>query len=263
MMIDTHLHVWDTAAVRIPWLLDAGLPAMADIPHGQDRRFVLVEADATDPVEEADWLVSLAEKDPRVHGVVVSVPLEHPQSERALARIASVPQVVGVRRLLQDRELFDSALFLDGLKQLVAYGLPFDACVRDHELPRLLALIEKVPELTVVLDHMGKPNVRDVSSRDVWQRNLARLAEFDNVFCKLSGLPAECQNADELERCAPDILDTAIETFSSERCLLGSDSPVSKDSSDWCERVLERLAVSLRPAVAEANAVNIYKRRAV
>lgn len=260
-MIDTHLHVWDTSAVRIPWLLDAGLPARAEIPHPQNRRFVLVEADATYPVEEADWLVLLAEEDPRVYGVVVSIPLELSQSERAVSRVASVPQVVGVRRLLQDRDLFDSALFLDGLKRLAAYELPFDACVRDHELPRLLSLIEKVPELTVVLDHMGKPNVRDVSSRHAWERNLARLAELDNVFCKLSGLPAECRDIDELECCAPDILDVAIETFGSKRCLLGSDSPVSKDPSDWCERVFQHLPTAQRSAVAENNAMHIYKRR--
>ena len=261
MMIDTHLHVWDTGAVQIPWVKDAGLPARASIPDRQGRRFVLVEADAIDSLGEADWLISLAEQDPRVHGVVASVPLEMPLAEEALSRVAAAAEVVGVRRLLQDRELFDSAPFLDGLKRLAARGLPFDACVRDYELPRLLALIEKVPELTVVLDHMGKPNVRDVSARDAWERDLARLAECENVHCKLSGLPAECRDAEELERCAPDILDVAIETFGSERCLLGSDSPVSKDPADWCERVRKRLPAAQRPAVAEANAENIYKRR--
>ncbi|MCO7217452.1 amidohydrolase family protein [Halomonas sp. OfavH-34-E] len=260
-MIDTHLHVWDTGAVRIPWLADAGLPARAPIPDGQDRRYVLVEADAPDPAEEAAWLISLAEQNPRVHGVVASVALELPQAERALASLAEVPQVVGVRRLLQDRELFDSTALVEGLKRLADWGLPFDACVRDRELPRLLALLEQVPELTVVLDHMGKPNPRDGVVRDAWKRNLARLAELDRVHCKLSGLPAECRDADELERHAADIVDVALETFGAERCLLGSDSPISQDPKDWCERVLARVPAEKRQAVAEDNALNIYHRR--
>lgn len=260
-MIDTHLHVWDTAAVRIPWLNDAGLPAKAAIPDRQDRRFVLVEADATDPAEEADWLIAVADSTPSVHGVVVSVPLEKPLAAERLARVADVPQVVGVRRLLQDRDLFDSIAFLDGLKRLAACGLPFDACVRDYELPRLLTLLEQVPELTVVLDHMGKPDVRDAAARDRWARNLARLAERDAVYCKLSGLPAECRDVNELERYAADILDIAIGTFGVERCLIGSDNPVSQDPSDWCDRVLERLPAAQHAAVAVNNAMNVYQRR--
>ncbi|MCA0974299.1 amidohydrolase family protein [Halomonas denitrificans] len=260
-MIDTHLHVWDTEVVRIPWLAAAGLPPMASIPDGQDRRYVLVEADAHDPAEEANWLIALAERDPRVHGVVASVALELPQAERALANLAEVPQVVGVRRLLQDRELFASRALVDGLKRLAGWGLPFDACVRDHELPHLLRLLEQVPELTVVLDHMGKPNPRDGVARDAWQRNLARLAELDRVHCKLSGLPAECHDIDELERHATDMIDLALETFGAERCLVGSDSPVSQDPEDWCERVLARVPAEKRQAVAEDNALNIYHRR--
>ena len=128
-MIDTHLHVWDTGAVRIPWLADAGLPARAPIPDGQGRRYVLVEADAPDPAEEAAWLISLAEQDPRVHGVVASVALELPQAERALASLAEVPQVVGVRRLLQDRELFGSTALVEGLIRRVRAELGADAPV--------------------------------------------------------------------------------------------------------------------------------------
>ncbi|MDQ7731840.1 amidohydrolase family protein [Halomonas sp. SpR1] len=262
MILDAHLHVWDTSVVSIAWLAGAGLPPTASIPQASgERQYILVEADADDPAQEADWLTTVVAKDPRVHGVVASVALENHDAEEQLARVAALPKVVGVRRLLQDRDLFDSSRLVQGMKLLSAHGLPFDACVRAGELPALTQLILQVPELTVVLDHMGKPEVGDEQAMLKWRRDLACLAELPNVHCKLSGLPAQCRDAKELESVVADVVGTAVELFGPGRCLLGSDRPVSQDPSDWCSRVLELLPAAYRSSVAHENALRIYSRR--
>ncbi|MDR5874172.1 amidohydrolase family protein [Vreelandella gomseomensis] len=262
MILDAHLHVWDTSVVSIAWLAGAGLPPTASIPKvSGDRRYILVEADADDPEKEADWLAAVAAKDPQVHGVVASVALEKHDAGEKLASVAALPKVVGVRRLLQDRDLFGSSSLVQGMKLLAAHGLPFDACVRAGELSALTQLVGQVPELTVVLDHMGKPEIGNEQAMHKWRRDLACLAELPNVHCKLSGLPAECRDAKELESVVTDVVGAAVEVFGPGRCLLGSDHPVSEDPSDWCSRVLELLPAADRSAVAHENALRIYSRR--
>lgn len=262
MILDAHLHVWDSSSIDITWLAETGLPPQSPIPEDPGvRKYVLVETDADDATAESDWLVSLAQNDQRVHGVVASVLLERSDAASAVERIAALPQVVGVRRLLQDRDLFASSGLISGLKSLAEHELPFDACVRAWELPVLIALLEQVPELTVVLDHMGKPVVGDVQAMADWRRHMARLADLENVYCKISGLPAECRDSEELEATMEQVVRTSVEIFSPQRCLLGSDRPISSDSHDWCQRVLNLLPESVRPAVAHETAFRIYTRR--
>src|SRR5699024_10740386 len=139
----------------------------------------------------------------KVHGVVVGVSLEEATAARPeIDRVAQIPEVLGVRRLLQDREHFTSRQFSDSLRILSEHGLPFDACVRAEELPALTRLLEPHADLSVVLDHMGKPPVGDVGGLRRWQKNLENLAELPQVYCKLSGLPAESRDQTLLDNYA-------------------------------------------------------------
>lgn len=287
-IIDTHLHVWDTSELGLTWVEEAGLPTRSMIPDpgpdpavGPDadtdpdvtsRRYVLVEADAEDPAQELSWLLELARRDPRVHGVVAAVALEDDDVAEALTRVAAQPEVVGVRRLLQDRDLFGDPGLLRGLRLLAQQGLPFDACVRAEELPALRALLEEVPELTVVLDHMGKPPVSEETGVEAgpamraWRTELHHLAELPNLYCKLSGLPAECRDAQQLQDLTGDVVAGAVEAFGPQRCLLGSDIPVSSPeltpSQGWCRTVLDLIPAAHRADVAHRTAARIYRRRA-
>ncbi|WP_172116881.1 amidohydrolase family protein [Halomonas hibernica] len=262
MIIDTHLHIWDTSTVHVSWLAQAGLPSKSAIPERVEKRqYILVEADADDPVKEADWLADIAEKDSRVYGIVAGVALEAHDAAERLERVTTLPKLVGVRRLLQDRNLFNSPYLLQGMKRLADNGIPFDACVRAGELPALTQLLSQVPELTVVLDHMGKPEVGNKQAMFNWHRDLACLAELPNVHCKLSGLPAECQGSIALEDVTAGVVGAAVELFGPQRCLLGSDYPVSLDTYDWCLRVLELLPAEHRAPIAHENALRIYSRR--
>lgn len=263
MIIDTHLHTWDTADVGIGWLQHAGLPPEAPVPDDDaDRRYVLVEADADDPTKETDWLVALARHSENVHGVVAGVRMEEAAGARLeIERIAQLPEVLGVRRLLQDRDHFTSRQFSDSLSVLSQHGLPFDACVRADELPALIGLLEPHDDLTVVLDHMGKPPLGDVNDFKRWQENLQRLAQLPHVYCKLSGLPAECRDHNQLATRAEPVVTAAYSIFGPGRCMVGSDRPVSQDRSGWCDRVLQLIPEAHRDLVAHGTAEHVYAQR--
>ena len=105
-------------------------------------------------------------------------------------------------------------------------------------------LVRCTPEVTFVLDHLGKPGIR--SGRwQPWADDLARLAEAPNVVVKLSGLATEADwNAWTREQITPYLVH-ALAVFGTERCMFGGDWPVSTlatSYADWYDIVAGVLA---------------------
>lgn len=253
-IIDTHVHVWDPSALDYGWLsgdLDrAFLPA--DIPRVPDSHtaMIFVEAGSDDPLREAEWVAALDW--PERAGIVANVDLSRGDgiTER-LDEIAAIDGVVGVRWNLQDEpvEAFDSPVLLAGLQQVAKRELTFDACVRHHQLPALRRLVARVPELLVVLDHLGKPDASRPPTPQ-WQESLLALAGLPNVSIKLSGLPPEADPERAIGPQAAPVLEAALELFGPSRCMLGSDWPVSAatphrvEPGAWFELVFSALGAS-------------------
>jgi L-fuconolactonase len=174
---------------------------------------------------------------------------------------------VGIRRILQDEPLsfFDHPGLLEGLRALAPTGLPFDACIRHHQLPALIALLEKVPELPVVLDHLAKPPVASGDDGS-WERALRRLAALPQVSVKLSGMPPELRDDQELRSACRPWLEVALDAFGADRAMVGSDWPVSAmlprrlTPGDWLSMVLDELAPSTaeREQLAWRTAARFY-----
>ncbi|MEO5921061.1 MAG: amidohydrolase family protein [Pseudolysinimonas sp.] len=253
-IIDTHVHVWDPAALRYDWLSGdlnrAFLPA--DIPRRPDggTAMIFVEAGGFDGLAEAQWVAGLDW--PELVGIVAQVDLSRGNAIAAdLERIAAVDRVVGVRWNLEERAAtaFESPELLDGLRLLAAAGLTFDACVRHHQLPALITLLSQVPELPVVLDHLGKPDASLAPSAE-WLTNLSALAGLPNMRMKLSGVPPEVDGGRPIEPQAWPVLQAAFDAFGPARCMLGSDWPVSAvtphrvDPPEWFELVFSALGAS-------------------
>jgi hypothetical protein len=145
VIVDAHIHFWDPGVLDYPWLPDA-----LRTPHVEfTGRAVVVEADARG--DELSWLESL-----QPEAIVAHAPLE---DRPDLAALAARPLVKGVRRLLQGTDLFDAVR--PGVRELARYGLPFDACITQDQLPKLIALVAGCDETTIVLDHLGKPRALD------------------------------------------------------------------------------------------------------
>jgi len=251
-LIDTHVHVWDPAVNDYAWLsgeLDrAYLPDEYRAGAPGTTGVIFVEADAADNVAEARWVAELAW--PELVGIVAQAPLElGAEVTPVLARLQQIDKVVGIRRQLQDEPIgfFDDPRLLAGLRVLATSGLPFDACVRHEQLAALTALLSQVPELPVVLDHLAKPPVAD-GDDGTWARDLRALAALPQVRVKLSGIAPEGSPDRPVREQARSWLLTAWDAFGPERCMLGSDWPVSAISppretpGDWLDHVLADVA---------------------
>jgi L-fuconolactonase len=269
-LIDAHIHFWDPERLHYAWLEE--IPALhrrfgpEALPEGR-RSYVFVQADcrAEETWAEIAWITELAGQAPIV-GIVAYAPLhEGPAARPELERLAGHELVVGVRRLLQGEpeSLLRSEDLASGVGMLAELGLTFDACVTHEQLPAVTALAKRCPDVTIVLDHLGKPDV--VGGRlDPWRADLAALAESPNVVCKLSGLTTEADH----DAWTPDdlrpYLAHALACFGPERCLVGSDWPVATLATSyerWFDILLEFLADLPRPAreaILAGNASRVY-----
>ena len=240
-VLDSHLHLWDPEVLTYTWLEGPMAYRFADLeldrarlPQAAPERCVFVQAETVedDFLDEVRWVAGLAPA-LGIVGIVGGIRLDRGTDTVAhLEGLESEPLVVGVRHNLQGEPdgLAVSAAFVTGAREVAARGLTFDACVRAGQLPEVARLAGAIPELRIVLDHLGKPAVGTAAAplapSAEWARDLAELARHPNAFCKISGLPGEAGGDWSAAQLEP-FLDVAADAFGTERLMWGSDWPVS------------------------------------
>jgi len=276
-IIDSHIHLLDqkrfgyswinTAALKRDWTPD-DLAASAKPFEIEGFVFVEVDVDLPQHLDEADWVESLAKRDPRVLGAVVSLPLERgTEIEPEMARIAKLKTVRGVRRLIQgqpDPEFALKPKFLEAMRLLPKYNLSFDVCVLHPQLSNALAMMRKLPEVRFVLDHIGKPGIKAGLS-EPWRLNIRETAALPNVVCKLSGVTTEADHKAWTRDQLRPYIDHVIECFGPDRILYGGDWPVSELAGSYLQwlTTLDWATSGFAPAdkrkLFRDNAVRAYR----
>lgn len=254
-IVDTHVHVWDPGHLRYAWLDDNELlnkpyllseyRAACGSVEVEKMVFVQAEVDVAQFQEEAEWVASLAKGDPRLQGIVAWAPLENGDAARpALEKLAATPLVKGIRRIIQfepDLEFCLRPDFVAGVRALPDYGLTFDICIAHVHLANTPRLVEQCPEVTFILDHIGKP---DIAARLMvpWKTELRQLAGHPNVWCKMSGLVTEADHDSWQAGDLQPYIDAVVDGFGFDRVMYGGDWPVAFQATEyprWVE-TLER-----------------------
>lgn len=235
MRIDAHQHFWRYQASDFPWIGNTMSCLQRDFLSqdiAPERQVCGINAtiavQARPRLEETDFLLELAETDAAIVGVVGWVDPEADDLERQLSRWQS-PRLCGFRHLIQDEaapsDYLRSKSVQRGVQILQRRGFSYDVLVTAAHLPAAHDFCAACDQHTLILDHLGKPNIRG-SEFDAWRREFIRLGELPHVACKLSGLITEADwqhwQAHELW----PYLDVALETFGEDRLLFGSDWPV-------------------------------------
>lgn len=278
-IIDSHVHLWDPARQRVPWLDD--VPAI-NRPFGLAEyraqttgvaieAFVYVEIDIAKPygLLEARQADAAADEDPRLRGIVAFAPVEDGERVRPyLAALAEVgPRVKGVRRLLQGEA--DPAFclrpgFVRGVELLAEFGFSFDLCLRHAQLPAAVELVRRLPGVAFILDHVGKPEIA-AAVLDPWRERIEQLAALPNVACKVSGLVTEADHAAWTAADLAPYVDHVLTSFGEDRVLFGSDWPVATLASPYPRWVdtLDALTADLSPEAKRKlwaeNARRLYR----
>jgi predicted TIM-barrel fold metal-dependent hydrolase len=146
--------------------------------------------------------------------------------------------------------MLGDAKFRAGFAQLAARGLSFDATVFHTQMDELADLAAAFPDVPIALGHLGlamniglTPTQREHTSA-AWREGLKRLARLPNMHCKVGGLGLpfwafgfderkdEVGSAELAVAWRPHV-ETAIEAFGAERCMMESDFPPDGVSCGW------------------------------
>lgn len=276
LRVDTHQHFWNLSKVAYPWLTpDNGrlyanfAPADLD-PHrraaGMDLT-VLVQS--MNSLEDTVSMLTQAEDYDWIGGVVGWVPLDDTGAARvALNRFRRHPKFRGMRHLLHleaDAGWILQPSVRKSLRLLAEYGLSFDfSAVYPQHLQHVPTMAQALPDLTMIIDHLGAPPIKD-HGMGAWADQLAAAARFPNVYAKLSGLVT---SADHQQWTVADLVpyvDFAVEHFGADRLMFGSDWPVCTLAADYglvhaaLNQALAPRSEAERAAIFGGTAARVYR----
>ena len=255
MKIDTHQHFWRYSAPEFPWISEA-MPALRRDCLPSDNAAAMrtagvdgvVAVQARTLANETDFLLGLADQCPEVLGVVGWADLGAADLEPRLWAWCAHPAFKGLRHILQDEA--DASAWVAapahqrGLQTLQRQQRVYDVLVFEHQLPAAVALCARHDAHWLVLDHVGKPALRDwgdagAQASPGWGHALRELAAMPHVMCKLSGAVTETdwmhhhgltpQDTRNILAC----FDQALEAFGPQRLMFGSDWPVCQLSAPY------------------------------
>lgn len=271
--IDAHHHFWQLARADYGWLTPGLAPIYRDFgpddlaPLLQARgieKSILVQAAPT--FAETLYLLELAERTPYVAGVVGWIDFDGPDAAQTVGKVAADhPLLVGLRPMLHDIADEDWLLrpnLAAVFEAMAEHGLVFDALARPQHLPRVLAICERHLNLTVVVDHIAKPLIRE-QRLEPWRADLAAVARCANAACKLSGIATEASPDWTVADIEP-YADHALAAFGPQRLLWGSDWPVADLAGgyarwwDASQTLLAPLDAAAREAILGGTAARIY-----
>lgn len=276
LRVDAHLHLWELGPGRYRWLSPSAGGLYRDFTAAEARteldvadidQAICVQAD--DSVADTEFLLATAALHPWVAGVVGWVQLDDPLLARSqLDRWLARPGFCGVRHLVHD-DPRDGFLSLRPVRESLHYlaerRVPLDvpdAWPRD--LASAVELAEQLPELTVVLDHLGKPPLGVAAEMTSWAEVFRRFADLPNSYAKVSGL--------RIGGAAYDVAtlrpawELAVETFGPGRLMYGGDWPMNVPQGGYrptwqvLDELIRTLSAAERDLVMGQVAMAVYSR---
>ena len=314
---DPHHHFWDFRTSRIPYQRYL-LHELADDIHGGHnvRSTVFIEARAMyraegpeemRPVGEVEFVQGLAAASAsglygpgraaaaivghanlnlgeRVAPVLEALQAAGPNRFRGIRHSVTWdphPEVENTAAHPIKGQLGSDA-FRAGARVLARMGLSLEAWLYFPQLPELAAFAKAVPELPIILNHIGGllrhgPYAnRDHEVLETWRRGIAAVAACANVHVKLGGIGMPRTGFDwhtrntpigseELAASAAPFMTYCIEQFGPGRAMFESNFPVDKVSYSYTvmynafKRLSKAYSASERAAMFHDNAARVYR----
>jgi L-fuconolactonase len=186
---------------------------------------------------------------------------------------------------LENREtegILSNDSFLAGARVLAQKGLSLDTMLSFPQLPELAYFAKAVPNLSIILNHMGGVNrVGIYANRDdevtaAWREGIATVAACPNVVVKLGGMGMPRWGfgwhartipigSEELAEAMSPWKTYCIEQFGPDRCMLESNFPPDKVSFSYnvmynaFKRLSQGYTAAERAAMFHDTAARVYR----
>ncbi len=270
--IDAHQHFWQYEPQKHSWINDEMAVIRNDfmptdlfpeLVANKVEGCVAVQADQTEA--ETTFLCNLAKQHPFIRGVVGWTDLRADTISEQLEEYATEPIVKGFRHVLQGEapEFMLQPSFLDGIAQLDSFGFTYDILIFPQHLEAALTLVKTFPNQPFVIDHIAKPFIKtgEISN---WQKGIERIAQHENVHCKISGMVTETDYHNWKPADFTPYLDVVVNAFGTNRLMYGSDWPVCKVAATYeqvigiAKHYFSTFSVAEQTAIFRDNAVRFY-----
>ncbi|GBG10090.1 amidohydrolase [Paenibacillus agaridevorans] len=246
MRIDAHQHYWTMSRDDYGWITQE-LPVLyrdflpRDLEpelarHGLDGTIVV---QAAPTLEETEYLLSLADVSDNILGVVGWLDLFDPAHKEHYERFRQYPKFVGFRIMIQDmpdaRRILEPP-FLEALRFYSELDVPVDLLVTADQLDPLLELLDAVPNLRGVIDHIAKPHIA-AGTLQPWTEQMERAASHPRLYCKLSGMVTEADHRNWRPEHFEAYIRHVLAVFGEDRVMFGTDWPVCLLAASYGEVV--------------------------
>ena len=232
--IDSHQHFWNYHPVKHEWIDNEMaiirqdfLPSdvISILDENNIDGCVAVQADQTE--KETDFLVSLAKENEFIRGIVGWVNLRADDVKERLNHYSQSSAIKGFRHILQgeDPSFMLQPDFLRGIAALKEFNFAYDILIFPKHLTAAIELVKKNPNQLFVVDHIAKPNIKK-GLIDEWKKDIQTIAQFENVYCKISGMVTEADYHHWKKSDFIPYIDAVVESFGTNRIMFGSDWPV-------------------------------------
>ena len=274
MRIDAHQHFWQYDPDRHRWINDEMSAIRRDFFPGdlatilktlQIDGTIAVQADET--VVETTFLLDLAAKNDFIKAVVGWTDLHSLELDKTLYNFKGIEKLAGFRCVMQgapDEKYLRNDLFANNLKKLAEHGYTYDLLVYHNQLPALISMTEKLPDNQMILDHVGKPDIRN-NQFQTWKEQIKILAKHPGIYCKLSGMVTEADYSKWTYDDLLPYLETSAEYFGIDRICFGSDWPVCLVAGSYnkvyevIEKFVHQLSKSDQEKIFGLNTLQFYK----
>jgi predicted TIM-barrel fold metal-dependent hydrolase len=311
---DPHHHFWDFRTERLPYQRYLLHELAADVNCGHNvRSTVFIEARAMyradgpeelRPVGEVEFVQGLAAASAsglygpcRAAAAIVgraNLNLgDQVQPVLEALHAASPNRFRGIRHTVtwdphpevgnrEQEGVLATAAYRAGARVLARMGLSLDTGVCFPQLPELAAFAQAIPELTIILNHLGGlTRVGPYAHRDdevlaTWRRGIAAVAACPNIHLKLGGIGMPRLGFDWHERTTPigsdelaqaiaPLMTYCIEQLGPNRCMFESNFPVDKVSFSHhvlfnaFKRFSQGYSAAERAALFHDTAVRAYR----
>ncbi len=272
MRVDAHQHFWKFNQVRDTWidnnmekLKQDFLPqnSLNILKKNNIQACISIQADQSE--EETLYLIELAEQYNFIRGVVGWIDLKAENVIDRLDFFSQFKQIKGFRHVVQSEPdgFMLNKNFLKSISNLEKYNFTYDILIYSKQLKEASDLVKKFPYQKFILDHLGKPLIAQ-QIIEPWKSDIARLAEAENVCCKISGMLTESNWQKWKEVDFLPYMDTIFDCFGVERIIYGSDYPVSllagtyEEQLNIIENYLSCFSSTEKEKIFSKNAIRFY-----
>lgn len=272
LVVDAHLHTWSLDTARYPITPGAFTPR---IPGDPETLRGLMQASGVDRAvivqpscygTDHTYVTETLRRYPGAFAAACLVdPLAPDAAEQLTARNAE-----GYRGLrLNPAAASDAAAWLDDpmtaplWDRTAELGTIISLLILPHQMTRAARVIARYPQVPVIIDHLGRPQVSLGEPEGVYADTLA-LAQFPNVYMKISGLPVSSAEAYPYRDVWPYV-QLALSHFGPDHCMWATDFPwiTEQCGYDACLRLVTEefdfLSAAARRALLGDTAARLWE----